>query len=217
MLRFSLFGIPISIEWMFWLIGGLFGLPFFQQSGREGLISGGIWMAVWFLSFVIHEMGHALTFRKFGGQNTHIHLYGFGGYASASGYFTRGQSILISAAGPLVEIAFGVLAIVVLRQWGTSLNEYGALFCRLFAYICIFWGLMNLLPVLPLDGGRILEAILRRTSTAAKVGVVVGGLIAVGFLWLGMFFPAVFFGFLAFQNYQLSRGNSAQFWPGQSR
>lgn len=212
MLRFSLLGIPITIEWMFWAIGALFGLPFFQAGGRAGTFGALIWMTVWFVSFIIHEMGHALVYRKFGGHNTRIHLYGFGGYASSQGYFSRKESILISAAGPGVEIAFGCVALLLRRSELTaSWNPYFLMFLGLFSYICLFWGFINLLPVLPLDGGRITDAALGRgITTTAKIGCIAGGITALVFVSMGNLFAGVFFGFLAFQNYQITQGGPSQ-------
>lgn len=204
-MQFSLLGIPIRIDWPFWLIGLLFGYPFFANPGREGLITLLIWMAVWILSFVIHEMGHALCFRMFGGRDVRIHLYGFGGYATASGRFTRKQHLLISAAGPGVEIGFGIVALLILRVAGANtLPHYPSLFLTLFGFICIFWGLINLVPVYPLDGGQIVDAALGKgPRVTAQIGVVAGVIAAVVlFVLFKSLVGALFMGYLAFQNWQ---------------
>jgi Zn-dependent protease len=207
MIRFRLFGIPVTIEWMFWLIGVLFGFHFFTQPGREGLIIAVIWMAVWLGSFLIHEMGHALTYRKFGGHDARIHLYGFGGYATASGYYTRGQRFLITAAGPLVEIAAGLVAMLILRESDFS-SQYLKVFLYLFSFICIFWGLFNLIPVYPLDGGQIVDAVLGKGMVVtAKVSVVAGIIAAVVlFTVFNLKIAAFFIGYLAFKNWQRLQG-----------
>ena len=210
MIRFSLFGIPITIEWMFWLIGVLFGYGFFTQPGREGLITAVIWMVVWLGSFLIHEMGHALTYRKFGGRDARIHLYGFGGYATASGYYTRGQKFLITAAGPLVEIAAGVVALVILRETNVT-SPYLVIFLRLFSFICILWGLFNLIPVYPLDGGQIVDAVLGKGMVVtAKVSIVAGIIAALAlFTVFNLKIAAFFIGYLAFQNWKRLQGRAA--------
>lgn len=207
MIRFRLFGISVTIEWMFWVIGVLFGYSFFTTPGREGLITAAIWMVVWLGSFLVHEMGHALTFRKFGGREPRIHLYGFGGYANATGYFTRGQRFLITAAGPAVEIAAGVIALVILRESELS-SHYLRVFLYLFSFICIFWGLFNLIPVYPLDGGQIVDAVLGKGMVVtAKVSVVAGIIAAVVlFAVFDLKIAAFFIGYLAFQNWQRLQG-----------
>lgn len=202
MIRFQLLGIPISIEPMFWVIGALFGMPFFTNGSREGLITAAIWMAVWLISFVVHEMGHAWFFRKYGGRGTHIHLYGMGGYARAEGHFSRAEHIVISSAGPGVEIACGVAAWFLFRS--VELPFFVGLFLRLFSYICIFWGLFNLVPVYPLDGGQIVDAALGKGMVVtAKIGVVAGIATAiVMFTVFNMMFGAIFMGYLAYENYR---------------
>lgn len=207
-LRFSLFGVPVTIHWFFWLIGLFLGWDFVQQDPKLLLV----WMAVWFISFMIHEFGHAFAFRKFGGRPI-IHLYGFGGYASAPGRYTRRQSIIISAAGPLVEIAFGILAWVLLFQVSGA-NIYLEMFLKLFGWICIFWGVVNLLPVLPMDGGRILEAVfVNRMRLVGMIGAVTAAIAAVGFfLIFRSYIAPLFFGFLAYANWQRSRGVQQQFF-----
>ena len=178
MLRFTLFGIPVSIHWMFWLIAVLFGSSFVDNGNPRGLL---IWVAVWFLSFMIHEFGHAFAFRKFGGRPS-VHLYGMGGYATAPGRFTRKQSIFISAAGPVVEIFTGILCLIALFTLPGS-SQALALFLSLMASICIFWGILNLAPILPLDGGHILENFMANSpKKVAFISTVTGILIAIAFV-----------------------------------
>ena len=165
MLRFTLFGIPVSIHWMFWLIAVLFGSSFIDNKNPQGLF---IWVTVWFLSFMIHEFGHAFAFRKFGGRPS-VHLYGMGGYATASGRFTRHQSIFISAAGPVVEIITGILCLLILKNIPNPSPAVG-LFLSLMTMICIFWGAINLAPILPLDGGHILQA--KMPNSPKKVALI---------------------------------------------
>ena len=130
-----------------------------------------------------------------------------GGYANAQGRFTRQQHFIISAAGPAVEIAFGIIAIIILKNLPESTNVYLTAFLRLFSYICILWGAINLIPVLPLDGGRITEALTGNPKTAAKIGTVAGAIAAVAlFLIFKQIFAAAFFGYLAYQNYKRSIG-----------
>jgi len=83
-----------------------------RSEGQEQLVLFLLWMLTFFGSILIHEMGHAWFFRKYGGFGTRIHLYGMGGYATAQGRFSRQQHLMISAAGPAVQI----IAAAILRH-----------------------------------------------------------------------------------------------------
>lgn len=210
MLRFTLFGIPVSIHWMFWLIALIFGSSFVDNGDPQGFL---VWMSVWFLSFMIHEFGHAFAFRKLGAHPS-VHLYGMGGYATAAGRFTRRQSIFISAAGPLVEIAAGVLCLLLLMNLPIASKALG-LFLFLMAWICIFWGVLNLAPILPLDGGHILEAMMGGSpKKVAFISAATGVVIAIAFVvFMKAYIAAAFFGYLAFRNWQRWKGVPQS--PGQ--
>jgi len=210
MLRFTLFGIPVSIHWMFWLIALIFGSSFVDNGDTQGFL---VWMSVWFLSFMIHEFGHAFAFRRLGARPS-VHLYGMGGYATAAGRFTRRQSIFVSAAGPLVEIAAGVLCLLLLMNLPIASKALG-LFLSLMAWICIFWGVLNLAPILPLDGGHILEAIMGGSpKMVALISIATGVVIAIAFVVLmKAYIAAAFFGYLAFRNWQRWKGVPQS--PGQ--
>ncbi|MEI8211110.1 MAG: M50 family metallopeptidase [Planctomycetota bacterium] len=128
--RFNLFGFPIRVTWLFWLINAALGysvamsmdnrLSWISQNAKD-MASPGIasllvvWVAAAFLSILIHELGHALMFRVFG-IDSQIVLYHMGGLAiPTAGYafrrggnrarLTHGNQILISAAGPGLQFA----------------------------------------------------------------------------------------------------------------
>jgi len=158
MIRFSLFGIPITVQPFFWLtlviLGGANG-----ADTRAQILGIGLFVIAGFISILVHELGHALTARRFGAQ-THIALIAFGGYAAYSGVqMTRRQSFLITAAGPAIQIALG-FAVLLLARALPNLSLYGDHFLGTLIWISFAWAILNLLPVLPLDGGRMLESIL---------------------------------------------------------
>lgn len=210
MLRFTLFGIPVSIHWMFWLIALIFGSSFVDNGDPQGFL---VWMGVWFLSFMIHEFGHAFAFRKLGARPS-VHLYGMGGYATAAGRFTRRQSIFISVAGPLVEITVGLLCLLILINFPITTPDL-YLFLSLMTWFCIFWGVLNLAPILPLDGGHILEAIMDGSpKKVALISTATGIAIAIAFLvFMKAYIATAFFGYLAFRNWQRWKGVPQS--PGQ--
>jgi len=231
-LYFSLFGIPVRVHPMFWLVGAVLGI---QGVGEQHFLLF-VWLAVLFVSILVHEMGHALTMRYFG-WNPSVTLYAMGGFARYDGGFTANVSsyqrrgnrgfaqVLIAAAGPgagfllaaLVVLVAGLLgADVKFRfplDWEITLTTYGP-WCSAVIhwalYVNIFWGLMNLLPVYPLDGGQISRELLMMYSARDGVqyslwlSVITGVVLAVCSIYFGSFpFLAMLFAYLAYSNYQL--------------
>ena len=201
MLRFTIFGVPVVVHPFFWLtlaiIGGadtvrdsaaMFRLVLFLLAG--------------FISILVHELGHALTARKFGAWSE-IVLQAFGGYASYTGVrLTRPQSFAVTAAGPLVQILLGAAVILLLRQIHDSVSPDAGYFLSRLAFISIFWALLNLLPVLPLDGGRLLDALLgpKRIRITLWTTIVVAVTSGLAFFSLtGSFLFPLFMGVFAWQ------------------
>jgi Zn-dependent protease len=203
MIRFTLFGVPVRIEPWFWLLGVLFGSSRLDLRSTVGTTLFASWMIVWVVSFLIHEFGHALFQRRFGGH-PEILLYGGGGLAMGNGYFSRWQSLTISAAGPVIEVLAGLVA-----WWALDYFQPPSLFAvallRDFGWICVFWGLFNLLPVLPLDGGQILNALTGgKTRLVAGVGMVTAAAAAL-YCLPGLLFMAIYMGYYAWRNFETWR------------
>lgn len=208
MLRFSLFGFPVSVHWMFWLMVAMLGGGMSADTPREfqALI---LWVLAAFISIIIHELGHAFLQRRYGAR-AEIHLYAFGGLAIANRNFTRTQDILISLAGPVVQILCGVLIGQLLRHssgdaWPVTV------FLASFYTVSIFWGLFNLVPIFPLDGGHVLRSLLgpRNEKLAYLVGVICAAGFAVYMLlvWKSMW-NTILFAMLAWQNFQRFQGEA---------
>jgi Zn-dependent protease len=209
-----------------------------------------IWVGVVFVSILVHELGHAFTMQYFG-QAARVVMYMMGGLAipesspwrSGSTHRSRGpgEQILISAAGPgagflLAGIVFGSVvaaggSVVWLRFFGVvplpwaipplTANVYLDELVYSLLSVNIFWGLMNLLPVYPLDGGHISRelfvsgdpygGILKSLwlSVIVAIVVAVGGLMGMG---RGGIYLAILFGSLAFSNYQLIQHLGGRRW-----
>ncbi|RYD42042.1 MAG: hypothetical protein EOP85_11760, partial [Verrucomicrobiaceae bacterium] len=158
MFRFSVFGIPVEVQPFFWITLVILGGAS-RADSEEAIFKIVLFVLAGFISILVHELGHALTARRFG-SNVHIVLQAFGGYAAYSGArISRKQSFLITAAGPAIQIALGVLVLVIAR-FIPHMDTYGAYFLRMLAFISIAWAILNLLPVVPLDGGQMLHAVL---------------------------------------------------------
>jgi Zn-dependent protease len=188
-LRFRLFGIDVRVHPFFWLIAALLGWPFFTE--EEG---GFAWLLIWigcvFVSILIHEMGHVVAGRCFGSYG-YIILYGMGGLAvGSSRLYKRWQRVVVYFAGPGAQ--FLLLGLVILAQryllpqvasrwWWENLT---ITLLMLWA-INLFWPILNLLPIFPLDGGQISRemcvALSPQKGLAFSLGIsgVLSGLLAV--------------------------------------
>jgi stage IV sporulation protein FB len=233
-LHFVLFGFPVRVHPMFWLAALLLG----------GRLNGSptvnlIWVAAVFLSILAHELGHA-TLQRLNGLRPHIVLYWLGGLASAdSRYLTPLRQLIISLAGPLSGFALTaiIFLIVVLAGqgehiWFLTLGPVPILpvvvsighpllqtWINDMSQIGVFWGVINLLPVFPLDGGQATRALLMllglRDSTrwSLQLSVLTAVIVAVcAAVYLHDFYLGLFFGFLAYSSYM-----ALQFYGGPGR
>jgi len=239
-LAFRLADIPVRVSVWFWAAAALLGWgvcqALAQGDQRQLLAYLFVWMGVVFVSIVIHEMGHALAYRRFG-LESRVVLVHFGGITIPQRWGGRSirqpsQRIVISAAGPLAQLAFTVAIVAVLKVGGfrvpfpfEAIGEPLGLFegeplpSKMLAVtiwfllqVNIFWPLLNLLPVPPLDGGQIMREGLLLTGvadasrTAAIVGMVTGGAVAWWAFNNGQQYMAFLFVFLAVSCYQSLRG-----------
>jgi Zn-dependent protease len=151
-LRFRLLGFPVRVHPWFWLLAVLLG----ANTLNDGLQFLAIWVAVVFVSILVHELGHAVAFRLFG-SDADIVLYSFGGLAVPTSHVSgRGRRVLVSLAGPFA--GFALCGIVYgsnhAFHWAAASEEVAALYVFLFG-VNLYWGILNLLPIYPLDGGQV--------------------------------------------------------------
>ncbi len=147
-----LFGVDIRINPWFWVMSAALGWDWVQ----EGVAFLLIWVACVLVSILIHEFGHVMMGRLFGSDG-HIILYSFGGLAVGSNRLASWwKRILVCFAGPLAGfLAYGVLRIGILFLRDARLNDYTVAIIEDLLEVNLFWGLLNLLPIWPLDGGQI--------------------------------------------------------------
>jgi len=204
MIRFSIFGIPVTVQPWFWLtmvfIGG--GL---HASNSLQIMLVAVFAFAGFLSILIHEMGHALMIRKYG-LPTSITLVAFGGFASyPANRLDRKQSFLVTAAGPGVQFAFGILLLVLAQFIAIPEGSLFGPFLRDLILVSLFWAVLNCLPVYPLDGGQMLAAVLgpRKQRYVHLVSAIVAVAIGLaGYAFLGAILLPIFMAFFAWHNWQ---------------
>ena len=232
MINFRLFGIPVVVEPWFWLTTFLLGNGLNSFNDRQGLIDVGLWMLVCFVSILVHEFGHAMVGRRLAGGRPFVRLWAMGGLAyNNDGRFTKKTRLTMILAGPGAGIAlFGITvgAIFLMFPGATGLQILdfyirggsaapvnpeaynfltgGSPTARIFdnlIWINLWWSLVNLLPVHPLDGGQAITSFIRSPKKVHQIGFITGLSFAViGFTVLGSFYIALMFGFLAYQNFQ---------------
>lgn len=248
-LHFRLFDIPIRIHPYFWLVTLIMGLGGSDTPPQDVLV----WIAAVVISIVIHELGHALTQRHFGGE-PRIVLYGMGGLAICEDCdrSTRAQ-ILISLAGPCAGFAFALVLMALMQIIGDGLaikignrvvyesgfvqgalgksllgvgiywqgieNSYAKEFVYNLLFINVLWGLVNLLPIYPLDGGRISREVCQignprggiilslQISMFAAAAMAIFGLV----VWQSIF-TTIMFGYLAYSSYQTLEAYRQNLW-----
>ena len=204
----TMLGIPIRIHATFLLILVWFGMA--AAASSRSVPRAITFLLAAFACILLHELGHAAMARRFGVRTREIVLYPIGGVARLESIPGGWAELLIAIAGPAVNVvlALGCAAVLValhveqgLRQ--TTPFENTGLVQQLLwtnAYIVAF----NMIPAFPMDGGRVLRAILalglgqyRATRIAALVGQAIAGVFVVFGLFQGNFFLA-FIGLFVF-------------------
>ncbi|MFO0669388.1 MAG: M50 family metallopeptidase [Polyangiaceae bacterium] len=157
MLSFRLGNIPVRVHLVFFFMALMLG------GGRPGpgLVS---WVVVVFVSVLLHELGHALVGRAFG-LAPEIDLHGMGGLTSWTSGPRLGPFpfILISLAGPLTGIVLGAI-VWALAVRTPALSPMAAVVADQFVSVNVYWGILNLIPMLPLDGGNVMARVLDRLT-----------------------------------------------------
>ena len=175
----------------------------YSQGGAATAWGSVVFMVLLFLCVLLHEFGHIFTARAFGVATPYVTLLPIGGVAQLERIPEEpGQEFLIAIAGPLVNVVITILLVAI---GGATLqpnaaagldNTQFSLIDRLAA-VNLFLALFNMIPAFPMDGGRVLRALLasrmgyvRATEVAAAIGQFVA--FALGFIGL-MYNPILIF------------------------
>jgi stage IV sporulation protein FB len=205
-LRFRLLDVPIRIHPLFWLI-----MAMLSRSNDLGDML--IFIGCAFVSILLHEFGHGLSARGLGFWPREIVLYGMGGYCECEFERQRPwQKLIVLFCGPGAGLLFaGVL-------WGgyevlgePTVSRTVANILEKTITINLAWSILNLFPIWPMDGGRILEVVLslfndREGSRRAHIVslLAAGGLALFAFKeeQTGLAFWFIYFAFINYQELQ---------------
>jgi Zn-dependent protease len=196
--------IPVKISPFFFLTAAFIGWMNSSEL-KQTLVFTLIWVGVIFISILFHEYGHALTARYFG-QKPRIHLVAFGGLTYPEGKRLRGwREFLVVLNGPLFGFCLFLLALFVLST-GYFKNPLVLATFKIMAWVNLFWTLVNLLPIMPLDGGQLLRVIFesifgaKGLKYAVFTSMILAGLLGAASFFIGYFLFGVIFFLFAFQN-----------------
>ncbi len=197
--------IPISISNFFWLTAAFIGWMY-----SRSLVGTLIWVGIIFVSILIHELGHALT-AKFFGQKPRIELIAFGGLTYPSGpKLPLWKEFIVVFNGPLFGFSLFILGTLLLQVPALATPGIGN-FLQTFRLVNLFWTVVNLLPVLPLDGGQLVRIICESIfhskgfRYALMISMIVAIVISLTFFFMRGFLIGAFFFLFAFQNFEAWR------------
>ncbi|HRD55926.1 MAG TPA: site-2 protease family protein [Parachlamydiaceae bacterium] len=200
--------IPIHIYPIFWVLS--FAIALLNSSSILQIL---IWIGIIFISVLIHEYGHALT-AVFFGQKAHIDLLGFGGLTHRHGKkLKKWQDFLVVLNGPLFGFLLCSACYFLFQLVQPSDGSVSNYILKSMIFINLFWTVLNLLPIQPLDGGHLLNILLEGIFglKGLKIGLFISIILAacmtlIGFLTQQIFIGIIFFMFM-FENYRLFKNS----------
>lgn len=197
--------IPITIRPAFWLFAGLIG--FLYSRSLAGTL---IWVGIILFSVLFHELGHALTAVMFG-RKPRIEIVALGGLTIHDGQKLRPwKQFLIVLDGPLFGLLLAALAWLAMQIPAFS-EGIPSHILRDVAIINVFWTVVNLLPIMPLDGGQMLRIVMescfgaRGFQYALVIGVILSILVSLVLFVFQEFLLGAFFFFFGFQGFEMWR------------
>lgn len=200
-------GIDVKIHVTFLLLLGWFGWIYWHQGGLPAAAEGIFFILLLFLCVLLHEFGHAFAARMYGIRTPDITLLPIGGVARLERMPANPvQELVVAVAGPAVNVViaavlFAFLALKFNMAAFTGLDQADEGMLQKLAAVNVMLIVFNAIPAFPMDGGRVLRALLamrfdyvKATTVAARVGQVMAVLFFIaGFTWSPMLaFIAIF-------------------------
>ena len=202
MLRiFTIWGVPVRIHWSFsFLLIPLLTILYLDRLGTTELLAF-VWL-VWLLFFFVflHEMGHVMMAKLLKVHIRDVVLSPLGGLARMESLYDRPRKeMAIAFAGPITNLLVGLLLFVYLYflawslpsfdpyEFSLSINTPAVLYFSLFVNMLLF--VLNLIPAFPMDGGRILRALLSMIygfKKATRLALTISKVMAIFFILVGI-------------------------------
>lgn len=199
-------GIDVRLHLTFLLFLAWIGFSYYQRGGAPAATQGVIFILAIFGCVLLHEFGHALAARYFGIRTPDITLLPIGGVARLQRMPDKpAQELIVAIAGPLVNAVLAAILVFALGQSMSfdhlqQLNQPGVAMLAKLVPINITLLLFNLIPAFPMDGGRMLRAILAMRlpySRATQIAASIGQALAFVFGFLGLLYNPMLI-FIAF-------------------
>lgn len=213
-------GIKVTVHWTFvLLIGWIVFINLRAGSTAENTLWSVLFVLLIFGCVVLHEFGHALAAKRYGIKTRSITLLPIGGLASLESMPEKPkQELIVAVAGPVVNLLIAAILLPFVNPADIFTADSivavhaGNLLPNLFS-VNIILAVFNMLPAFPMDGGRVLRALLGfkfKRHIATRVAASIGQAISVGFILLGLFFNPflVFIGIFIFIGAQAEVGST---------
>ena len=186
---FDLFGVPVRLHFTFVLL--VLFLVINLLGSAQGSVNYAIFLAGCVVSVLLHEMGHAVVAARFGVKTLEIVMFPIGGIARMERPLRPAAEVWVSLAGPTVNLLLAAVLFVymVLTHQATPVSVSDILqpsdksVMALLLYGNIMLAIFNLLPAFPMDGGRLLRALLsfvRTPEEATRIAAWMGRMLAMG-------------------------------------
>jgi Zn-dependent protease len=191
-------GVPIRVHWTFSL------LVLFVAFQRGGTTASGaefyaIYLGLLFGSVTLHELSHSIVAMRLGLKVRDIVLLPLGGVSEIEGIGTSPSiEFKVAIAGPLASVVIGLVCLGLgfathASTWPPTLS--GNSWLVRIGWLNLILAAFNMVPALPMDGGRVFRALLARTGNnvrATRIAATVAGLFAVGMIGFGFAYPSEF-------------------------
>ena len=225
MIRFKLFGVPAHIHFSFWVTGVVWGFALTACEPHPVCVL--FFVMAYLVSLLAHALGHALCGRRMLGHSLEMCLSWVGSNVCSEEDIecSRSSRVLMLLAGPLGGVVLaGIIylgAVCVTQSVGEGAElawrmlrgeapmEYSSacpplllLFVTYTLQITVWWSVLNLLPIYPLDGGTIMHELMECTHVAHSISLVATCVLTMVFFALGLWALAVLMLALAYYNYR---------------
>jgi Zn-dependent protease len=195
--------IPVRLNPLFLLL-----IVFIGWINSQTILGTVVWMVVVFFSVLAHEFGHALTAVVFG-QSAQIELFALGGVTQRSGPPLKlWQDFVIVLNGPLAGLLLFFVAFLFRLYFQGQPMNIVLYAIEITFFVNLFWTLVNLLPIQPLDGGHLLRIFLegilgfRGIKLAYLISFLLSALVSLSFIALGSFLIGALFFMFAFESFR---------------